>query len=532
MKNKFYNIIPILLLLISNYHTQAQCTASVVQASLTSNITPSFAIKNAQSFTPNCSGQLTSITFTFSRFADDFRATGDFIRCNLKTSAGTIITKAIWPNGKDTTDNVYPSTTTSYTTLTANFECSNVSLISGTQYIWEVEDTTSDLISFPSGHQPVLLFEPSATNVYAGGNIILDGTPTVAKDFLGWTVNISNGSIASANATKAQIITPCTAFYNATPQLIANVQPGTTNGIAGNTTAKVWLETSQPAQFVKRHYEITPAANAATATGIVTLYFTQSEFDAFNAVNALKLPTGPADVTGKANLSIEKRPGISSDGSGLPGTYTGAAVSIDPADANIVWNSALNRWEVSFAVTGFSGFFVKTTTGTLPIKWLSIAGNINNQKQVLLKWQVQENNIVNYTIEKSTDSRLFNSTITISSKGDGINDYSFTDVSPLNGTGYYRIKQMDKDGRLSYSSIIKLSGQLNSNLSVYPVVFVNGFTVNSARPQTAVLVDAQGKQVKTIQLSSGSNYIDAAWLGKGFYILKTQAESGFKIIKE
>ena len=104
----------------------------------------------------------------------------------------------------------------------------------------------------------------------------------------------------------------------------------------------------------------------------------------------MTLFTGTADATGKANLRIEKRPGTSSDGSGLPGTYTGTAVTIDPDDANIVYNTSLSRWEVSFATTGFSGFFVKTLTTILPLKWLNVSGNLNSQKQATINWQVQE----------------------------------------------------------------------------------------------------------------------------------------------
>jgi hypothetical protein len=67
------------------------------------------------------------------------------------------------------------------------------------------------------------------------------------------------------------------------------------------------------------------------------------------------LPTGTADATGKANLRIEKRTGTSSDGTGNINTY-GTASTIDPADADIIWNATTTRWEVSFDVTGFSGF--------------------------------------------------------------------------------------------------------------------------------------------------------------------------------
>ncbi len=75
----------------------------------------------------------------------------------------------------------------------------------------------------------------------------------------------------------------------------------------------------------------------------------------------------PSDAAGKANLLIEKRPGVNSDGSGLTATYTGTQVTIDTADANIVWNRALSRREVSFSETGFRGFFVKTSSNSISV---------------------------------------------------------------------------------------------------------------------------------------------------------------------
>src|SRR5581483_5455414 len=94
--------------------------------------------------------------------------------------------------------------------------------------------------------------------------------------------------------------------------IISTVQPSGANPVSGNITAKIWIESSVLSfggtPYVARHYEITPATNATTATGTVTLYYLQSEFDAFNAApnSLLKLPTGPSDATGIANLRIGK----------------------------------------------------------------------------------------------------------------------------------------------------------------------------------------------------------------------------------
>lgn len=143
--------------------------------------------------------------------------------------------------------------------------------------------------------------------------------------------------------------------------------------VSGNIDSRVWIEPTQPTNYLKRHYQITPENNPNNATGKITLYFTQQEFTNFNAISAIKLPINGSDAENyKANLLIEKRTGVSNDGTGLPASYptTTAPVNINPADVDIFYNSPYSRWEVSFNVTGFGGFFVKTQAAINPITYV------------------------------------------------------------------------------------------------------------------------------------------------------------------
>ncbi len=178
----------------------------------------------------------------------------------------------------------------------------------------------------------------------------------------------------------------------------------------GNSlTARVWVDDRTANHHVKRHYQITPAFNAATTTGSVSLYFTQEEFDEFNAVatNLKKLPTGPGDAAGRANLLIEKRSGVSADGSGSPASYSGTAENINPPDNWIAWDATYRRWEVTFMVTGFSGFWVKTTDRPLPVTFGSIAARIQGGSLWVDFTSEKETNNHHYEIEASTDGKTF-----------------------------------------------------------------------------------------------------------------------------
>ena len=145
---------------------------------------------------------------------------------------------------------------------------------------------------------------------------------------------------------------------------VAMIEKTPTHTIAGNVTTKVWL-TNPESTHVARRYEITPNTNPGSATGKVTLYFNQSDFDAYNATNSVKLPTSPTDEAGKGNILIDKFAGTSSDNSGTTASYNNGFVTLTPSVENVKWNETYKYWEVTIDTVGFSGFFVRTSSSTL-----------------------------------------------------------------------------------------------------------------------------------------------------------------------
>ncbi len=149
--------------------------------------------------------------------------------------------------------------------------------------------------------------------------------------------------------------------------LIAIVLPKYRNTGQLKTTASVWIEKKQPVKFVKRHYQISPTIGSdGKSGGKITLYFRQSEFDDFNALYSPALPSaGTSKTDNRGNIRIAWYPDTSSDHSGLPYSYTAKPVMIDPIDDQIIWNTELNCWEISFECSGFGGFIIQTSTTPL-----------------------------------------------------------------------------------------------------------------------------------------------------------------------
>jgi len=421
--------------------------------------------------------------------------------------------------------------------------------------IWNTVLTATDILNRKNcelvGNEPGLVAYYKFNQGIAGANNagitnLINSSTTTGLDgtlfnfaLSGTTSNWAAGTAVTPNIATTQItqtlsVSGPTIFSNSfCSNLITTLTPNGVSPLSGSTTAKVWIETLQDPAFVKRHYEITPDINTTTATCRVTIYTTQQEFDDFNFVNTVKLPTGPTDMAGIANLVIEKRGGVSSNGSGLPATYPGLTTIIKPANADVVWNSNVNRWEITFDVVGFSGFFIESATAPLPLRWLSLTGVINAQKQTVLNWEVQENNVLNYIVEKSDNAVNFTGIATVNSKGDAKNSYNFTDASMINGLVYFRIKQTDRNARTSYSPIIKLSNNQNGKFAVYPnpvkdMVSITGATIGS----TAILTDLSGKSLQQIKIKQSAFTIDMSKYNSGVYVLKTDNGITQKIIKQ
>ncbi len=362
---------------------------------------------------------------------------------------------------------------------------------------------------------------------------LFNGTVRYYAGALNETATLSN-----SNATTPVISqngAGSTVYGDGCTKLVCKVTASGSQPITGSTTAKVWIENTQPFGYVKRHYEITPATNASTATGRVTLYFTQAEFDDYNAINSVKLPTGPTDNSGKANLLVEKRSGTSNNNTGLPNTYTSTVVTLDPVDTDIVWDATNSRWSVSVDVNGFSGFFVKSSSMTLPVSWIQMGGSINAENKATLAWQVEERDVLQYVVEKSTNGTVFTKVMDVTSKGDGMNSYRITDMEINNQTTFYRLKQIGLDGHSTYSSVIKLYNRQNTSISIFPNPVKNSMTVSVGRADvgsTARLLDKEGRTLQQFTITQQSFIVDMSSYTAGMYLLQLSNGSIQKITKE
>ena len=196
--------------------------------------------------------------------------------------------------------------------------------------------------------------------------------------------------------------------------------------------------------------------------------------------------------------------------------------------------------------------FKFTTGGTLPVVWLSFkAAKINGQN--MLQWATaSETNNSYFLIERSVDGRIFNALGKVSSTAHNGNatqklEYTFTDSKPITGNNWYRLKQVDKDGNATYSSVVVVQDNAIDQLrlvSIYPNpvknIMYGNLTSTHIQTLQIVITDVLGRTIKTLttQVQNGDNtlQIPMAQLRGGIYMLRIAGTDGKtitqKIIKD
>lgn len=315
---------------------------------------------------------------------------------------------------------------------------------------------------------------------------------------------------------------------------ITDVANGTS---LGNVSVDVTIEDNVPVHngqpYLKRHFQIVPT-NQDSAQ--VCLYALQNDFEEYNAdpvTTGWPLLANPT----LANVCVSK---VDNGDLNTPGH----TVTVIPSSAITSTYDASNEvWSLCFNVSGFSYFYIHAmnpSNAALPIELVSFKGKRVDQTS-LLNWRTsQEKNNDHFIVERSRDSKYFTE-ISDRIYSKGINGYSntelnyeYTDQLPLEGHNYYRLRQVDRDGKVTYSPVIDIYFGTDSRVNVYPNPVKHELTVDVlvSKPTSAdvKLMDASGRVVKNMHanFNIGNNELRFSMddLADGIYLLRVSNDKG------
>jgi hypothetical protein len=108
--------------------------------------------------------------------------------------------------------------------------------------------------------------------------------------------------------------------------------------------------------------------------------------------------------------------------------------------------------------------------------------------------------------------------------------YSFIDSFPIYGTSYYRIKEVDIDGGIYYTSVKSVVFRAPQNeISIFPnpVNTTENLQIEHVFNFINIqIIDANGKVIIQEKIGPGLQSISTNTLSNGTYFLKTTTPSG------
>ncbi len=195
------------------------------------------------------------------------------------------------------------------------------------------------------------------------------------------------------------------------------------------------------------------------------------------------------------------------------GNYTNLGNSLNTA-SSVTSNNSFNP------ASGLFLALLSTGGNILPVKFTSFNATINN-KQTNLTWTTSsEINNKGFDIERSLDGVNFETIgfVKGNANSNRVNKYSFIDAN--HASAFYRLKQIDFDGKFDYSNIIAVQGN-DLLIDITPNPFNNVIDINSNGHLVNVeVLDITGKIVITETINGNKTTLNTASLNNGVYFVR------------
>ncbi|HRO43362.1 MAG TPA: two-component regulator propeller domain-containing protein [Flavipsychrobacter sp.] len=208
---------------------------------------------------------------------------------------------------------------------------------------------------------------------------------------------------------------------------------------------------------------------------------------------------------------------------------------------NISNSNLPDNWVNAIAIDALGNRWIGTDMGgvallsgfPLPIRLLSFTGKSGKQKN-LLQWKTaNEKSHIGFHIERSVDGKTFETLRWMPAILEGSeNNYSFTDIAPITGINYYRLKMTFSGGNIEFSNVLNLyTFGTSLDISIIPnPVYTQFHFITSSTGGTFQLLDLNCRVVFDQKIIEQNNKIDISTLAPGTYIYKYEHETG-KLLK-
>jgi len=277
--------------------------------------------------------------------------------------------------------------------------------------------------------------------------------------------------------------------------------------------------------YLDRNITITPTVQPTSPIDI-RLYIKETEFAAFK---------GALNSFGQsANINTINDLGIYRNGD--------SCSAIMVRNANPVLTTA-QRWEANHVLSGSTTalgsfyFFSTAQGGPLPVTSLEFSGKLADQNGELSWTTVDEYKTASFDLERSTNGTEYtkiSSSVAVNQLGEHKYYYADKGITNLGVANiYYRVKQVDIDGKFRFSNVVVLTVKAGMEMNLYPnpVAHQANISISGAKAETVQvkLVDNAGRTIRIEQrkLTTGNNSFtwEVTGLASGIYHLQVTGQS-------
>ncbi len=216
-----------------------------------------------------------------------------------------------------------------------------------------------------------------------------------------------------------------------------------------------------------------------------------------NATGGVSFVQGPK--TGGYVMEI-RIPWSTLGGAPAPGSFMGFDLHVNDddgggaRDAKIAWQDASdNAWQWPSVLGTLQ---VAACNNPLPVKLLTFTGERNGSGNFLSWTTVFEVANDKFIIERSRDLSEWEVIGEVAGAGTWNSpvNYSYIDHAPYNGISYYRLRQVDMDGAISFSKVVAIKPDKYS-IIIAPNPFENMLTIQSEIPEKVniKIIDVLGR---------------------------------------
>ncbi|MEI6506845.1 MAG: T9SS type A sorting domain-containing protein [Bacteroidota bacterium] len=213
---------------------------------------------------------------------------------------------------------------------------------------------------------------------------------------------------------------------------------------------------------------------------------------------------------------------------------------IDQFNSNVVNLRSTTSYTFSITsnptTTGNRFLIVINDPSLLPVKWLSVTG-VKMNADAMIKWQTaNEKNNDHYVVERLKGNTFEEiALVTAKQNTQSLSDYTFTDKNIFatnNSIQYYRIKQIDKDGKYSYSSIVAINDNSKTDdVSVFPNPASNLLNIISTKTfvgNTKIdVIDVTGKTLQSQEFNANERIsLNISSYETGIYFVHISTQNG------